>query len=140
MKSEKGVALTSIIMYIIIMLVVISIISVFTTFFYNNVDEIGKEVDPSQEITRFNSFFVSDINKSNISVLECNKDQDYIIFSDGTQYTYKNNCIYRGKVKICESIYDMTFESEKDENEKDIVIVKYKLTKDKEEQTSRFTL
>ena len=60
---------------------IISIISVFTTFFYNNVDEIGKEVDPSQEITRFNSFFVSDINKSNISVLECNKDQNYIIFS-----------------------------------------------------------
>ena len=140
MKSEKGVALTSIIVYIIIMLVVIAIISVFTTFFYNNVDAVGKEVDPSKEFTRFSSFFIDDINKKGVNVEECDENGEYIILSDGTQYTFKNNGLYRGKVKISEDIYSLSFTKEKNEEEKDVVYVKYKLTKDTEEKSTKYTL
>lgn len=145
MKSQKGVTLTSLIIYITVMLIVISIISVFSSFFYKNVDEIGNKVEPSKEITRFNSFFASDINKtSNSKVLECYKSPDlsenYVILEDGTQYTYKNGGIYRGKVKICENIYQMYFENNVNEDGKSTIDVKYILTKGTQEKTNSYTL
>ena len=100
MKSEKGMTLTSLIIYIIIMLFVIGVISMISTFFYNNIDEVGKNVNPSQEFTRFSSFFLKDMKKTDRNILECSEEGSYVIFSDGTQYTFKNNAIYRGKVKI----------------------------------------
>ncbi len=140
MKSQKGVALTSVIVYIIIMLVVISIISVITTFFYNNVEEVGKDVDPSQEFTRFTSFFIDDINKTNTEIKECSENGEYIILSDGTQYTFANNAVYRDKVKVCDGVENVTFEYENNEEGKNIVNVKYKLTKNTEEKTTKFTI
>ena len=141
MKSQKGMALTSIIVYIIIMLVAMSIISIITSFFYNNVDETGKNVEPSQEYTRFNRFFTEDINKENAKISECSEAGDYIIFSDGTQYTFKNNNIYRGKVLICQNIAEVKFSYTSGEEEnKDVINVTYKLTEDSEQKTSNFTL
>ncbi len=145
MRSQKGITLTSLIIYIIVMLITISIISVFSSFFYKNVDEIGNKVEPSAEITRFNSFFVSDINKTtNSKVLECYKSQDlsesYVILEDGTQYTYKHGGIYRGKVKICDNIYQMYFENQTNENGKSTVDVKYILTRGTQEKTNSYTL
>lgn len=141
-KSEKGIGLTSIIIYVIIFLVVVSIISLFTGFFYSNIDESEKNIDVTQEFTRFSSFFVEDINKTGIDVLECNQtdEQDYIVFSDGTQYTFKNNSIYREKVKICQNIYSMHFESTQNENGKNIVQVEYKLKENDEQKISSYTL
>lgn len=140
MKSQKGVALTSIIVYIIIMLVVISIISVITSFFYNNVEEVGKDIDPSQEFTRFTSFLVDDINKTNNEIKECSNDGEYIILADGTQYTFANNAVYRGKVKVCDGVENVVFEYQNNEEGKDILNVKYKLTKNTEEKTTKFTI
>lgn len=145
MKSQKGIALTSLIIYVIAMLIVISIISVISTFFYNNIEEVGENVDPSKEFTQFNTYFLQDINRDEIEVIECKNDessnQNYIILSDGTQYTFKNQSVYRGKVKICENIYQMSFEYTKEENQKGVVNVKYKLTEqDTEEKSEKFTL
>ena len=140
MKSEKGVTLTSLIIYVIIMLVVIGIISIISTFFYNNIEEAGKRIDPSQEFTRFSSFFLKDMNKTDRDILECSEEGDYVVFSNGTQYTFKNNAIYRGKVKICEGIESLKFEKEVNEDEKNTIKVIYKLTKDTEEKTTIFTI
>lgn len=135
MKSEKGVALTSIIVYIIIMLVVIGIISIITAFFYNNVEEVGKNVNPSQEFTRFNGYFIEDLNRSNIEILECKESEgeSYVILSDGTQYTFKNQGLYRGQVKICDNIKEMKFEKMQNG-----VKVTYKFTEDDEAQTANY--
>ena len=38
MKTEKGVTLISVTIYVIVMLIVVSIITVLTVYFYRNVD------------------------------------------------------------------------------------------------------
>ncbi len=140
-KSEKGVGLTSLIIYIIILLVVVSVISLFTGFFYSNIDETEKNIDVTQEFTRFTSFLIEDINKTKMAVLECSKtgNEDYIVFSDGTQYTFINNSIYRGKVKICQDVYNIHFESTKN-NGKDVVKVHYQLTQNDQQKTNTYAL
>ena len=44
MKSEKGVTLTSLIVYVIGMVMVISIVSVLTTYFYKNINLINDNI------------------------------------------------------------------------------------------------
>ena len=53
MKSEKGVTLTSLIVYVIGMVMVISIVSVLTTYFYKNIKNVGADIDPIAEYTKF---------------------------------------------------------------------------------------
>lgn len=128
MKSEKGVTLISLIIYVIVMAVIIAVLSVISTFFYKNIKDIN-DIAPITEYTTFNSYFLEEINHSNIQVLECgSKDgQNYIIFSNGVQYTYvpENKGIYKNKVKICRDIDECTF-TETIENGKNVVQVTYK--------------
>lgn len=141
MKSQKGIALTSIIVYIIVMLVALGVISIITSFFYNNVDEVGKNTEPAQEYTRFTRFFAEDVNKESAKVMKCSEAGDYIVFSDGTQYTFKNQNIYRNKVLICKGLYEVKFNyTQGSENEKDVINVEYKATEKSDLKNSEFTL
>ena len=141
MKQQKGIALTSLIIYIIVLVAVLGVISIITSFFYNNVDEVGKNVEPSQEYTRFTSFFTKDINKQNAKIEECDEQGSYIVFSDGTQYTFKDEKIYRNKILISQNINEIKFSyTPGNDEKKDVVSIEYKITKDSELKTNKFTL
>ena len=103
MKSEKGVTLISLTIYIIAMTIVIGVISLVSTFFYKNTKSSSNQIDPMTEYTKFTNFFTEEVNHKGIQILEC-KD-NYVVFDDGVQYTYipENRGIYRNKVKICRS-------------------------------------
>ena len=45
MKSEKGITLTSLIIYIAVTMLVIGLISMFTSFFVSYMDEVRKQED-----------------------------------------------------------------------------------------------
>ena len=116
MKDSKGITLTSLIIYVIGMLIVVSIISTLTSFFYKNVN-IGNINNDTTQFTKFSSIFSDEINRVNNSVLECRVLEEngfkvsYIIFSSGNQYTFKseNKAIYKNKVKICENVDNCEF-------------------------------
>lgn len=117
MKNDRGVTLTSLIIYVIGMLIVIGTISTLTSYFYKNIniDAIGN--DSTTQYTKFSSIFLDEINSSNNTVIDCQTLQEngfkvsYIIFSSGNQYTFKseNNAIYKNKIKICDNIEDCDF-------------------------------
>ena len=104
------------------MLIMISIITVLTSYFYNNVDIQSISQNFNQQYTKFNSYFVKEVNKRGNKVVDIQsvsipKDeeenaetntsqQNYIVFSSGNQYTYipKNQGIYMNKVKIAQNI------------------------------------
>ena len=113
MKSERGITLTSLIVYIISMLIVISIVSVLTTYFYKNIKNINYGINPLNEYTRFTSYFSNEVNTENIKILECeqNDNQSYIVFDNGVQYTFvrQNEGIYHNNAKICSSVKECTF-------------------------------
>lgn len=147
MRSEKGVTLTSVIIYVLAMLIVVATINVLTSYFYKNVDITSISVDLSQQYTRFNSYFVEEVNKKGNNVVSIGEVpnvsgdgvQKYIIFSSGNQYTYieKNQGIYINNVKIANNITDCTF-SKSDSNEKTIVTVVIK--GNDFEKTTNYTL
>lgn len=111
MKSEKGITLISVIIYVIVMLLVVTIASILTGYFYNNIDINNTEQNANVEFTKFNSFFTEEVNIRGNTILESDTEgtstgQKYIVFSTGNQYTYiKNNkSIYKNNSKIASDI------------------------------------
>lgn len=111
MKSEKGVTITSIMIYVIALTVVVLLIGRIITYFYRNVNNAEENTAANAEYLKFNSYFTDEINIEGNEVEVC--ENNYIIFSKTqNQYTYQNGSIYRQKVKIakdielCEFYYD----------------------------------
>ena len=126
MKSQKGITLISLIVYIIAMTIAVTIMSVLTSYFYKNVDITGKEINPITEYLKFETLFVEEVNNKNIKVLEC-KD-NYIVFNNSIQYTFvpENRAIYKNKVRICRNVENCTF-SYDIKNNKEIVTINMKI-------------
>lgn len=130
MKLQRGITITSLIIYIIGMVLIISIMSVVTTNFYKNVNNIDKEINPITEFTKFNTYFTSEVNEYNIKLVECKETalQNYIVFDNGIQYTYipENKAIYQNKIKICRGV-DLCVFNNTIENGKEVIKVKMKI-------------
>ena len=133
MQNEKGITLTSVTIYVIAMLIIIAIISVLTSYFYRNVDINSVSEDLNQQYTKFNSYFIEEVNKKGNKLLESgeienksgNGIQKYIVFSSGNQYTYipENEGIYMNQVKIAENVTGCDFISHIEANGKTTITV-----------------
>lgn len=109
MKSEKGITLTSLVVYIIVATLVISAIATLSSFFLLNASSIQNQEDYAPQFTKFNMFFVQDVKNNRIA----NVDGTQITFEDGTVYTYNEveNAIYRNETKITELIQNVSYTS-----------------------------
>jgi len=102
MKSEKGLSLTSVIVYIIGMLIVATIIGTFTIYFYNNLTNSSNKANI--EYSKFNMNFLKDTKEENNKITNINNLANMIQFSNGTTYLYQDKSIYRNNVKISDNI------------------------------------
>ena len=141
MKSQKGITLISVTIYIIVMTIVVSIMAVISTYFLKNVNNI-EDIDPLIEYTKFNSCFSAETNYDNIKVIDCAIEENgnsYIVFNNGVQYSFikANNGIYRNNAKICKNIDNCTF-SEIIQNGKNVVVVEFKART--KQETINYTL
>ena len=135
MKSEKGITLISMTIYVIVMLIIVTVMVILTSYFYGNVDVNSTETKLNQQYTKFNSYFTEEVNKKGNKVMGIgetedatnNSKQQYILFSSGNQYTFvpENKAIYVNNVKIAEDITDCTF-SKVEQNDKVIIAVTIK--------------
>lgn len=114
--NNKGVTVTSLIIYVIGMVVLIGVISTLTTFFYKNIDMANINNDNSQ-YTKFSSVFLEEINKENNEIIDCKTSIEdgmmisYVVFISGNQYTFmeENGAIYKNKIKLCNGIEKCEF-------------------------------
>ena len=138
MKSQKGITLISLTIYIIVMTIVIGVIAVISTYFYNNAHDLGKNIDPLTEYTKFNTFFSDEVNHQNIKILDCK--ENYVVFDNGIQYTFveKNKGIYHNQVKICMNVETCTF-TRSIKSGKEVITVKIKI-ENGQEKTIDYTL
>ena len=109
MKSEKGITLMTLIVYIIGICLIVAMLATISDMFYSNTDYIKENSRYISEYNKFNMYFIEDVknNKNTYRVTE-----NEIIFEDGTIYTYigdNDKSIYRNKVKICTNIVYCTF-------------------------------
>ncbi len=135
MKTQRGITLISLTVYIIGMALVVGMISLMSTYFYTNMGSMTNTMDPVIEYTKFNSFFSEEVNHDNIKVLAC--QNNYIVFDNAVQYTFieENKGIYRNKVKIVKQVESCTFQT-KIQNGKTVIDIHLKIGQDEEKKTS----
>lgn len=107
MRSEKGVTLTSLVIYVIVATIVIGTLSLVSTFFFSNMNLIKDQNEHATEFNKFSMFFIEDVKKNRTADVESKK----IIFEDGTKYEYFSGAIYRNDKKIVEKVEDVDFNS-----------------------------
>ena len=78
MKSNKGITLTSLIIYVIGLTIMVATIATLTTFFYKNIDA-GDINNDTTQYTKFSSVFSNEINRKNNRVLDCKTTNTHII-------------------------------------------------------------
>lgn len=118
MKSEKGITLMTLIIYMIVMSLVIAMLALVSDLFYANTNYITENSKYISEYNKFTMYFVEDV-KNNKDILQITNNE--IVFEDGTVYTYKSspdNSIYRNKVKICTNIAYCQFDKIEEETDK----------------------
>lgn len=62
MKSQKGVTLMSVVIYIIVLTTVVGMMSTLTRYFYSNTEETIISSKTAEQNTRFLSYITNDIN------------------------------------------------------------------------------
>ena len=112
MKNQKGITLISLIIYIILLTVIVSMLATISSFFFSNTKIITDTSKYTSEFNKFNMYFIEDV-KNNKDIKSISDTE--IIFDDGTVYTFKKEPdygIYRNKVKICNNIAYLRFTQE----------------------------
>lgn len=127
MKSEKGITLTSLVIYIMISTIVISAMAFMTSTFVNNIQQVKDQQNYAPEFNQFAMFFIQDV-KSNKTATVTGKT---VLFEDGTQYRYEKTekQIYRNNMVIAKKIDDLSFTLRNvtvESTEKNIIDVRFK--------------
>lgn len=110
MKSESGITLTSLVIYIIVATIVIGTMGMVSSFFFSNVNLIKDQDQYAIEFNKFNMFFINDVKNNKTAQVQANQ----IIFEDGTTYQYsaENKSIYRNNVEVAKQVESLDFTTE----------------------------
>lgn len=123
MKSEKGITLTSLVIYVIGITIIFAVVANLTIYFNKNSRTIEYTTNNSAQITRLSQYLINDTKKENAQITEANENIIIIQANGETiKYTYDKNSkgIYRNKVKIANDVQSL-------EIKKDIIYDKTKL-------------
>lgn len=122
MKSEKGITLIVLSIYIIVFSIIILLLANLSSYIYSNIENINDSSVDISEINKFNMYFISDIktnNQADVKTLsDNNQNTIQIIFQDGDVYSYVEDekSIYKNEQKIARNIEAFNAEGYKKNN------------------------
>lgn len=134
MKNEKGITLTSLVIYMVVFGIIIGIMSTISVNFHENVKKVLESPKYVTEFNKFAMFFVNDVKSNKTATINDNE----ITFEDGTVYNYTNNAIYRNNELIAKYVIECNFEAgtyEVNELIKNLINVNMKLGTEREQIT-----
>ena len=120
MKSQKGVTMMSLVVYVASFLAVTGVIATITTFFYNNIGTVNTNIGSNAYYNKLNLFLVNETKKRNNRII--NWGDDYIYFNDGyetNRFIYLEGMVYFNKVAICKSVSEFKIIRETSDNGED---------------------
>ena len=141
-SSEKGITLTALVVYMVIMVIIIGIMTTISSGFFKNVYNVIDTPQYLSEMNKFIMFFGVDIKNYNNATVT----SDTIQFENGPTYKYQDGAIFRNDLKIAEYIMNCDFtmwEYTSNSFSKDIINVSLKIGESEEEyltQNIDFTL
>ena len=108
MKSEKGITLIILTIYIIIFSIVIILLANLSSYIYSNLKNINDRSVDVSEFNKFNMYFIEDVKTNSQAEIRTLTDSNtmQIVFQDGDIYSYVINekSIYKNEQKIARNI------------------------------------
>ena len=98
MKNNKGITLVTLVLYIVLMCVVMIILGVIVSEFYNNTNTIQEDTKEVLEFNKFNTYFLKEIKSIDNNVDNIN--DNYILFTSGNSFSLSDNKIYYNDIDI----------------------------------------
>lgn len=117
MKSERGVTLVSLIIYIMVMIIVIAIMSQIINRFYSNTQELNSDTESVLEFNKFNSYFLKEIKQRDNELDSIINNS--ILFTSGNTFSKQGNHIYYNNIPICSNV--KSFIATEDEHDNTII-------------------
>lgn len=128
MKSQKGITMISLILYVTSFVAVTTVVAGVTTFFYSNMKIMDTGIGSNSSYNKFNLYLLNECKKADVSLYawkdiklstgETSRlstvptDNSFITFlnSDGTKnsfiYDSTNKNVYYNSIKLCENVND----------------------------------
>ena len=133
MKSQKGITMISLILYVVSFLLVTGTVAGITTFFYNNVQVLDDSIGSNSQYNKFNLYLLNECKKDGNELLawrESDESKDisklvngsvknkFITFEDNTGeknsfiYDDENSKLYYNLIKLCDNVEDFKMKVE----------------------------
>lgn len=111
MKSQKGVTLLGLVMYVIAFAVIAGIVGTITSFFYSNTQSMNDTAASLGEFNKFNLELVSESKRDGNKIYSISNDNTRVVFTSGTVFTFIANdkSVYKDRIKICSNVVDCQF-------------------------------
>lgn len=120
-KSDKGITLTSLVIYVIVLMIVIGLMSSFLGYFYKNTNKITIKENYEEQYTRFLSYLIKDTNSDQLYFVKSENNYLILKYKDGSQHQYiysiDNKSIYYinvvskttlKKILLCNNVTNLT--------------------------------
>lgn len=130
MKSQKGLTLASVVIYILAMLIILSIVALVLSFYNKNITRMNDSGDLNLELSKFESKMIEETQIAGNKMVKVTEDS--IKFNSGNTYIFADERIYQNKIIVSENIKEFSAKLETD-GEKQILRVYMVLRKGKEE-------
>lgn len=127
MKNNKGITLTSLVVYIAVVIVVAATIIRITTYFKNNMED-ASDVSFETEFQKINLYLLTESKTVGNGIDEIEQGKK-IIFTNGNIYEYNSSdkTIYMNNIKICTDVETCTFSKETTNSGKIAIILEIKI-------------
>lgn len=117
MKTEKGITLAILAIYVVFFSVLISLLAALSSYIYNNIGYVNDNSVDVSEFNKFNRYFIEDVKtNTQAEVKETTNSEGknivQITFEDGDTYRYvaEEKSMYKNRQKIAKDIQN--FEAE----------------------------
>jgi len=105
MRRNKGITLISLIVYIILSIMVLSMLTVLSMNFRDNINNLDESTVKDTEFDKLNLQLLKETKTENNLVDEEQTTSNKLVFTNGNTYTYEENNIYlNNNIKIAENI------------------------------------
>lgn len=114
MKSEKGITLTILVIYVIFFSIIIGLLAALSSYIYSNLQYVNDDSIDVSEFNKFNMYFIEDVKTNTQAEIKQLMSDDgknilQITFEDGDTYRYikEEKTIYKNRQKIAKNIQDL---------------------------------
>ena len=123
MRNERGITLTSLVVYCVILMIVIGIVSVMTANVQQNMSTIKSLKGYITEVNKLSMYMVDETKNGSNDVVKISGDGASIEFKNGNKYIFAVDSIYKvssdnRKIKICDNVEGCKFRYILESNQK----------------------